>query len=318
VTRLAEDWLTWLIQNLLRDEPRGALEAVLVEQGLTPEQAAEELDGVLQSPIFAAARRAVRPAYLTARLRQAHLRLADREIPRRAGLCSGDFLNQCIVGQIPVVLPDLTEGWPAREWTWDALRAAHGHQVVAACVGRSEAAHPTLEWKRLTREMPFSELVERLTDPRTGNDIYVIANNAALEGPLAGLLDDVRPVPGILPASRLRETSTWIGGAGAHTPLHHDTSDILFCPFLGRKRVRLVPPEELEVTLNAEGYWAPEVDFDDPELAVRETVVEPGEALLIPSGWWHAVDSLEPSLTLTFAGLGHRNSFAWYKPGATS
>jgi hypothetical protein len=265
--------------------------------------------------VFTAARAATRPAYLTARLRQAHLRLGGREIPRRAGLCADDFLEQYIVAQRPVVLTDLTGDWPARSWTWESLTARHGHLVVEACVGRSRAVDPYQEWTKLRTAMPFAELVSRILDPSTGDDVYVIANNAALEGPLAALLEDVGAVPGILPPERLVETSTWIGGAGARTPLHHDTSDILFCPFLGRKRVRMLPPEELEITLKARGYWAPDVDLDDPELAVREAIVEPGEALLIPSGWWHAVETLEPCLTLTFAGLGHRNTFAWFQPG---
>lgn len=315
MSRIAEDWLSWLVVNLMRDEPREDLEAVLVERGLAPDVAAQELDALVDSPSFRAVRAAVRGGMLAQQLRVGHLRLAPRAIQRRSRLSAEDLLVHHVAAQVPVVLPDLTEGWPARGWTWDGLRARHGHRVLQVCVGRSTASDPDRNWRALQTEMAFAELVDRVTDPHVGNDVFVVANNQALEGPLACLLDDARPVPGVLPAHRMRETSTWIGGAGATTPLHHDTSDILLCAFLGRKRVRLVPPEEGEVTRQADGFWAREVDLDDPELVVREAVVEHGEALLIPSGWWHAVECLDPAITLTFAGLMHPNDHRWYRPG---
>lgn len=315
MSRIAEDWLVWLAANLLQDEPREALERVLVERGLTADEASRELDDLLASPFYRAAHGAVRAPSLAQRLRTAHLRLAPRAIQRRTGLSAEDLLVQHVAAQVPVILPDLTEGWPARDWTWAGLREAHGDRVIHACVGRTGAVLPDRRWQALQREMPFAELIDRVTDPSVGNDVFVVANNQALEGPLAPLLGDARPVPGVLPSHRMTETSTWIGGAGAHTPLHHDTSDILLCAFLGRKRVRLVPPEEMEVTRGADAFWGPDVDLDDPELVVREGVVEPGETLLIPSGWWHEVWCVDPAITLTFAGLMHPNSYRWYRPG---
>ncbi|MEZ4320903.1 MAG: cupin-like domain-containing protein [Myxococcota bacterium] len=314
-SELPDEWLVWLAGSLLEDTPIDRITAVLVERGLTAERATTEIASLQASPSYRASRAALRPRVLAQRLRQAHLRLGDRAILRRPGLSAEAFLSEHIAAQVPVVLPDLTHDWPAARWTWSGLAHEHGHLRLQACSGRTSVDTPDDRWRELSVELSFAELIERITTPGVGNDLYVVANNLAMEGPLIGLRDDFRPVPGILAANRLDQTAAWIGGAGAHTPLHHDTSDILLCPFLGAKRVWLVPPEEIEVTLEADRFWGPSVDLDDSDLAVRETVVQPGEMLLIPSGWWHQVTALEASLTVTFAGMRHLNGYKWYQPG---
>lgn len=310
---LAAPWRLWIVRSLALGEEPEAIEKVLHGQGLCETDAREAVQSVLDQPGFAEVVRAMRPMALASRLRQEHLRLGSPRIERHDRTVP--FVDR-VAAQLPVVLTDLTAGWPALEWTWEDLAQRFGDLIVPVCMGRTSHPRAYLEPKLTEQQRRFDEVIALLLDPATGDDVYVVANNEALEGPLKGMLDDVRAVDGILPADRLVESSAWIGAAGAFTPLHHDTSDILLVPFLGRKQVVLVPPEELEVSFAAQGFWADGYDLDDPDVARRETIVQPGEALLIPSGWWHQVRSLEPSLTLTFAGLGHPNSFRWYTPGS--
>lgn len=49
-------------------------------------------------------------------------------------------------------------------------------------------------------------------------------------------------------------------------------------------------------------------------VAGRDLVVGHGDAVLIPSGWWYQVVSLEPAISLTFAGLWHPNACRWFAP----
>jgi ribosomal protein L16 Arg81 hydroxylase len=39
------------------------------------------------------------------------------------------------------------------------------------------------------------------------------------------------------------------------------------------------------------------------DVPVHEALVEPGEILFIPIGWWHAVRSLDVSMSLSFTNL---------------
>jgi hypothetical protein len=75
--------------------------------------------------------------------------------------------------------------------------------------------------------------------------------------------------------------------------------------------MRLVPPHFLsKLANNRSCYSALDLDNLDLErypalrgLPILETIVEPGEFLFIPVGWWHEVRSLEVSISLSFSNF---------------
>ncbi|MEZ4240327.1 MAG: cupin-like domain-containing protein [Myxococcota bacterium] len=95
------------------------------------------------------------------------------------------------------------------------------------------------------------------------------------------------------------------------------------CQALGTKEVLLAPAEEIELADHGAGYHGPDIDLDDPAglasvgldaVALRRAVIGPGQALLVPAGWWHQVRARTPSVSLTFVGMRHRNDYRWYRP----
>ena len=108
--------------------------------------------------------------------------------------------------------------------------------------------------------------------------------------------------------------------AGTLTPLHCDDQDILFAQTSGSKHVRLVPPHFLDRVYNQDTCYS-SVTLESIDLArfpamrgvpVLETVLEPGECLFIPLGWWHWVKSLEISTSLTFTNfVGSEPQLVW-------
>jgi ribosomal protein L16 Arg81 hydroxylase len=93
----------------------------------------------------------------------------------------------------------------------------------------------------------------------------------------------------------------------------------LFVQLRGRKRFRLVPPYEMFNVYPSAGVWSANrhCAADDPEFAlsgqmeVCEVVVDPGEALLIPAGWWHHVLSLDVSISMSFTNFYWPNYFGY-------
>ncbi|WP_434988131.1 cupin-like domain-containing protein [Xanthomonas melonis] len=106
------------------------------------------------------------------------------------------------------------------------------------------------------------------------------------------------------------QPSIWIGNR-VTASCHYDAPDNLACCAVGRRRFTLFPPQQvgnlypgpLEPTPG--GQVVSMVDVADPDLQryprfadalehARTTVLEPGDALFIPSMWWHHVQALQP------------------------
>ncbi|WP_062357230.1 cupin-like domain-containing protein [Pseudoxanthomonas mexicana] len=104
--------------------------------------------------------------------------------------------------------------------------------------------------------------------------------------------------------------SIWIGNR-TRIAAHQDVPDNIACVVAGRRRVTLFPPDQLRnlyigpLDFTPAGQAVSLVDFSAPDLerfprfaeAMRHAQVaelEPGDAVLIPSMWWHHMEGLEP------------------------
>jgi len=104
--------------------------------------------------------------------------------------------------------------------------------------------------------------------------------------------------------------SIWIGNR-VTASCHFDTPDNLACCAVGRRRFTLFPPEQIDnlypgpLDPTPGGQVVSVVDIDRPDFtrhprfrdalaSARTAVLEPGDAIFIPSMWWHHVRSLEP------------------------
>ncbi|WP_437764939.1 cupin-like domain-containing protein [Sorangium sp. So ce281] len=46
----------------------------------------------------------------------------------------------------------------------------------------------------------------------------------------------------------------------------------------------------------------------------KDVVLDPGEALFIPVGWWHHVRALDAGISLGINSFPFHNNFDWYRP----
>jgi len=148
-----------------------------------------------------------------------------------------------------------------------------------------------------------------------------IADNLQVERPptyyVASLLIE-RALPGFAQANDAglaqhginASASIWIGNR-VTASCHYDTPDNLACCAVGRRRFTVFPPEQIDnlypgpLEPTPGGQVVSMVDFDQPDFSrhprfrdalatARTAVLEPGDAIFIPSMWWHHVRSLEP------------------------
>lgn len=103
--------------------------------------------------------------------------------------------------------------------------------------------------------------------------------------------------------------SIWIGNR-TRIPAHQDIPDNLACVAAGRRRFTLFPPDQLAnlyigpLDFTPAGQAVSLVDFAAPDLQrfprfaeaqrhAQVAVLEPGDALFIPSLWWHHIEALD-------------------------
>jgi hypothetical protein len=100
----------------------------------------------------------------------------------------------------------------------------------------------------------------------------------------------------------------WIGNK-SRIAAHYDISDNIACVVAGQRRFTLFPPDQVEnlyigpIDVTIAGQPASIVDLANPDfekfprfkqaLAMAQVaVLEPGDAIYIPSMWWHNVEAL--------------------------
>ena len=119
--------------------------------------------------------------------------------------------------------------------------------------------------------------------------------------------------------------SIWIGNR-TRIAAHQDLPDNLACVVAGRRRVTLFPPDQLRnlyigpLDLTPAGQPISLVDFAAPDHArfprfaeamrhAQVAELEPGDAVLIPSMWWHHMEGLDAFNVLV--NYWWRRSPAW-------
>ncbi len=239
-------------------------------------------------------------------------------------------------GSAPVVLRGLAGTWPAvqaaRASAQEAMaylkRFDHGSMRVVATVAPPEAGgrvfyNEDLSGFNFRREdVPLAVALDTLRkylDAAAPPSIYVASTT--LDTFLPGFRDENPMDLG----GRDPLASIWIGNR-SRIAAHQDVPDNLACVVAGRRRVTLFPPDQLDnlyvgpLDHTPAGQAVSLVDFSAPDLEryprfaealrhARSAVLEPGDAVFIPSMWWHHMEGLETFNVLV--NYWWRRSPAW-------
>ena len=159
------------------------------------------------------------------------------------------------------------------------------------------------------KETTLGRLIGKLRELKhEANPPALYAGAVQLKGGLARLRA-ANPNP-LLSADTEQLSSIWMGNRGC-TATHWDLPQNIACVVAGRRRFTLFPPEQLPnlyigpVDFTLAGQPVSLVDPVEPDFErfprYREALdaalvveLEPGDALYLPSMWFHQVESLDP------------------------
>lgn len=229
------------------------------------------------------------------------------------------FHDEIVPSGQPAILRNLVGGWPGV--AAGRCSAAEGCRYLQAIdLGQSVytiAAPPEAHGRFFYRQdlksfnfksgrIPLSQVLDTLLE---NLDTAAPPALAAQALPVTEALADFatnNPMP-LLDAEVL--PTMWIGNKARVSP-HYDVHRNLACVMAGRREFTLFPPEQVQNLYPGPVLDAPGgvpislVDVENPDLArfpryeqalaaARRAVLEPGDAIFIPSLWWHGVSSLE-------------------------
>lgn len=221
------------------------------------------------------------------------------------------FFNGFYRLNMPCILD--TPKWPALNWTFEYLKEKVGFASVEIQSNRN--ADPNYELNAYSHKFvsSFNHFVDGLLEGE-GNDTYLTAqNHAANVSGLRSLYQDIRPLPDILTNSS--DAGFFWMGRDTVTPLHHDLTNNLLCQILGRKLIRMVSPDQFEkiehnTHVHSKLGWMTKEKARERGILFTDWIIEPGQMLFLPIGWFHCVRSYGPNISVSFTNFIWNNNYS--------
>jgi len=233
----------------------------------------------------------------------------------------------------PLVMTDLAKQWPAYEkWNWDYFRAVVGDQKVGVYNNIKSDAYTPIN--TADDYMKFSDYLDMIRKGPAAWRIFLF--NIFEHAP--ELVSDFTWPDSLMGGFVKRYPMLFVGGQGSVTHMHFDIdlSHILHTQFGGRKRVLLFPfneqyklyrkPWEVLSLVNFEKYFDHQENKLDLESypALRlakgyEVILEPGDTLFMPAGYWHHMEYLDSGFAMSLRAMQSsvkgKLKGAWYLLG---
>jgi hypothetical protein len=228
----------------------------------------------------------------------------------------GEFKAEFYDKNIPVVIRDLSHKWPAyTKWNWNYFKELVGDKKVPLYNNvKSDAYTPV---NKADDYKTFGEYIDMISQGPAGWRIFLF--NIFDHAPQ--LINDFTWPEHLMKGFVKKYPMLFTGGATSITHMHFDIdlSNILHTQFAGRKRVLLFPfkeqyklyrkPYEVLSLADFSNYYMQDggPDYEKfPALKLAqgvEAILEHGDTLFMPAGWWHHMEYLDSGFAMSLRAL---------------
>ncbi len=229
------------------------------------------------------------------------------QIDRVDHISKEDFVNNYLIPRKPLVIRKATESWPAlQKWTFEYLKETVGDQLVP--LYDSAKADPTKPINASAAEMKFADYINLIQ--REPTDLRIFLFDPIKHAP--ALLNDYRSPTDLMGGFLDKYPNMFFGGAGSVTFLHYDIdlAHIFHTHFNGRKHVILFDNKWSErlYCIPFATYALEDYDIENPDFSKypaldgiegQETILEHGDTLFMPTGFWHWMKYLDGSFSIS-------------------
>jgi hypothetical protein len=234
----------------------------------------------------------------------------------RVDTISGEVFQQhYYIPMKPLVITRLAEKWPAyKKWNWQYFKQVVGEKRVALYNNvKSDAFTPI---NSADDYKTFGEYIDMISQGPAGWRIFLF--NIFEHAPQ--LTKDFTWPENLMRGFVKKFPMLFVGGASSITHMHFDIdlSHILHTQFAGRKRVLLFPHEEQHKLYRKPFEVLSLADFSNynqnghpdykqfPALKLAngyEVVLEHGETLFMPAGYWHHMEYIDSGFAMSLRAL---------------
>ena len=221
-----------------------------------------------------------------------------------------EFKRNYIDKNRPLIMRKMTANWPAmRKWSFEYFASLQLPKRLYLEKGNVMQGTPEYD------ELDYSAYIRRLIeDDGDASKRQGYLSVFKIFRAFPHLKEDVDF--SLFSQFKLKNTAAgWIGPAGTVTGYHIDWGDNVFAQICGRKEMRLVSPQDSKYMYPNnrfdQGTTSSDVDatnYDSQRFPLFErateyrVILQPGDMLFIPRGWWHHVRSLDKSISVSNIG----------------
>jgi hypothetical protein len=243
----------------------------------------------------------------------------NQEIEEITGITAADLTDDLLASERPLVLRGLASDWPAVRHGLESadrlieyLLGFDSGNVVTALHAPPEAAGRifynedmtafNFEYRRMALAAAMRQVRSQVDLPSPPS-LYIGSTNVDHWLPGFREQNDL-PIRHLGPLA-----SIWIGNQ-SRVSAHYDFPSNIACVVAGHRRVIVFPPEQLKnlyvgpLDFTPAGQPISLLDFHAPDYerfpkfraavkTARMALLEPGDAIIVPSMWWHHMEALD-------------------------
>jgi hypothetical protein len=240
-----------------------------------------------------------------------------RPIETVNNISATDFKRHHYNTSLPIVIKDMAKSWKAyHTWTWDYFKQQVGNKKVGIYNNTKSDAYTPIN--TADDYKTFAEYIDMIRNGKSEWRIFLF--NILAHAP--HLAKEFNYPDTYIDGFVKGYPMLFTGGEGSITHIHFDIdmSHILHTQFCGKKRVLLFPYFEKEKLYRKPFEVLSMVDFSHYNNAQQskidvekypavqfaegyETILEHGDTLFIPAGYWHHMEYIESGFALSLRAM---------------
>lgn len=229
-----------------------------------------------------------------------------------------DFETNYLKPQKPLVIKGLTSHYPAgTKWTPEYLKSVCG-EVKVDIFDSSAGDHSASAFTTPDLKMKFKDYVDVIIKDQASPLRMFLFNMFKCKPELRKDF----PCPNLFCGIMGKVGFMFFGSKNTKVRVHQDMDmgNVLLTQFYGRKRVVLVAPEYSTLMYRLPFNTHSLIDIDNIDhykypglhfVEASECILEPGDALFMPSGYWHYITYLDGGFAVSYRKMALSLKMKW-------